>query len=237
MAATELAKVFAVLSMHRGALVPEPGWLTATGIDSFGSDRCVHLRAVLAAPDGRPALTGDVLLHLPDYAGLSSVLGLAQVRVNFDAWRLVLKAAGSGLGDSADLRLSLREAIDVLASAWGTVTSAVPLAAVDDPRPVPIVRPPFVALHVLTNPPDSRQPNQGLAGAIDLSALGTPTREGSRSGTGMRAFAPLDVARAVRCDLIAEGLARLGRSWGYVDAQADDLLTVPGRSRVPLAGK
>lgn len=237
MAATELAKVFAVLSMHRGALVPEPEWLTATGINSFGSDGCVHLRRVLSAPDGRAALTGDVLLHIPDYVGLSSVLGLAQVRIDFDAWRLVLKATGAALGDSADLRLSLREVIDVLASVWGTVTGAVPLAAVDDPRQVPIVRPPFVALHVLTNPPATRQPNQGLAGAIDLSALGKPTREGSRSGTGMRAFAPLDVARVVRRDLIAEGLARLGRSWGYVDAQADDLLGFPGRSRVPVAGQ
>lgn len=236
MAATELAKVFAVLSMHRGALVTEPGWSTATGVDSFGSDRCVHLRAVLAAPDGRPALTGDVLLHLPDYVGLSSVLGLAQVRINFDAWRLALETAGSDLGDNANLRLSLREVIDVLASTWGTVTGAVPLAAVEDPRQVPIVRPPFVALHLLTNPAN-QQPNQGLAGAIDLSALRTATNERTRPGTGMRAFAPLDVARAVRRDLIAEGLARLGRSWGYVDAQADDLLAIPGRSQVPVAGQ
>src|SRR5205814_2156919 len=56
MAATEFARVFAVLSMHRGARVSEPAWSPAMGIDSWGSDRCVHLRAVLAAPDGRAAL-------------------------------------------------------------------------------------------------------------------------------------------------------------------------------------
>lgn len=237
MATTEFGKVFTVLSMHRGALVAAPEWSTATGPDSYGSDRCVHLRAVLAAPDTRPALTGDVLLHMPDFAGPSSVLGCAQLRINRDAWHAALDAAGVDRADRRDTRMTLREVIEVLASAWSTVMGAVPRVVVDDPRQVPITRPPFVAMYLKTNPPASTHPHEGLADVVDLGPLGLATRAGARTQTGMRVFGPWDLARPARRELLADGLARLGRSWGYVEATADGLLTGPGASREPVAGQ
>lgn len=237
--ATEFAKVFPVLSMHRGARVPEPVWSQATGHDSYQSDRSTHLRALLTAPDGRTALSGEVLLYLPDNLYSTSVLGCVELRINFDAWRAVLSASGADLGDNANLRLSLIEVIEVLVSAWGTVTSVVPLAAVDDPRRMPLAGPPYVEMHVQANPPGSNGTRRclGLADVIDLSLFGQPTRDGACQQTGMRFFAPLDMDRPARRILTAKGLAQLGRAWGYIDADADELLAADsGWSRGRVVG-
>jgi hypothetical protein len=225
MTETEFAKACTVLSMRRGGLLADPLWVTATGNDTFGSGKCLHLRAVLATPDGQPALTGDVLVQLPDYLLLSSVLTCVQLRIDLRAWRSALEGGGARLGDDPDLRLSLREVVEVLASAWNTAAGPAALAVAEEPRTMPLTQPPFVELHLETKPPPSRQPNLGLAGGVDLSALGSPTREMWRAGAGMRVYGPLDLDRASCRDLIGCGLASLGRSWSYVDARAEDLLS------------
>lgn len=225
MAVTEFAKACTVLSMRRGGLLAESLWVTATGNDTFGSGRCIHLRAALATPDGRPALIGDVLVQLPDYLLLSSILTCVQLRIDFRAWRSVLEVGGARVDDDSDLRLSLLEVVEVLASAWNTAVGPAALAVVDEPRTMPLTQAPFVELHLDAKPPPSRQPNLGLAGGVDLSALGSPTRDNWCTNTGMWVHGPLDLDRPSRRDLIGSGLASLGRSWSYVDARAEDLLS------------
>jgi hypothetical protein len=66
--------------------------------------------------------------------------------------------------------------------------------------------------------------NDAAADAVDLAALGRGTRDTARSETGMRVVAPLDIDRTRRREFVARGLAHLGRSWGHIDADPDDLL-------------
>lgn len=227
LADSEFSTVFPVLSMHRGALLPQQPWEVARGNDTYQSDRGTHLRALLRAPDGSNALSGEVMVQLPDGAHLSSVVGGVELRINFAAWRAALVHAGAVLDPAAPLQLSLLEVIEVLASAWGTAATVIPRAAADNPPRMPLDQPPRVEMHLHSRSPiviGGTMTNLGLADVIDLSALGEPTREGHRQETGMRLFAPLSIARPDRRIWLARGLAQLGRSWGYVDAEADDLL-------------
>jgi len=236
LADSEFSNVFPVLSMHRGARQPQLPWEVARGNETYQSDRGTHLRAMLRAPDGSNALSGEAMVQLPDGMHLSSVVGCVELRINFAAWRDALVHAGAELDAAAELRLSLLEVIEVLASAWGTAATVIPRAAADDPSQMPLDRPPWVEMHIQSRSPlviGGTMTNLGLADVIDLSALGEPTREGFRQETGMRFFAPLSIARSDRRIWLARGLAQLGRSWGYIDAEADDLLTgavVPGHS-------
>ncbi|MEU7906341.1 hypothetical protein [Actinoplanes sp. NPDC049118] len=227
LADSEFSTVFPVLSMHRGARLAQPTWEVARGNDTYQSDRGTHLRALLRAPDGSNALSGEVMVQLPDGMHLSSVVGGVELRINFAVWRDALVHAGAVLDPATQLRLSLLEVLEILASAWGTAATVIPRAAADDPSRMPLARPPWVEMHLQSRSPiviGGAATNLGLTDVIDLSALGEPTREGHRQETGMRFFAPLSIARPDRRIWLARGLAQLGRSWGYVDAEADDLL-------------
>ncbi len=223
--ASEFANVIPVLSLHRGARLGAPAWAPATGPHSYHSANGVHLQAALPAPDGIVAVSGETILHVPEDATMLPVWACVELRVNFDAWRAALRTAGADVADSTDLRLSIAEVIEVLAAAWGTA-AAVAARTVDDPMWTSLAKPPYVEMHVQTGAIVVTPTHQqlGLADAVDLTALGPGTRDGARSETGMRVVAPLDIDRAQRRTFIARGLAHLGRSWGHIDADPDDLL-------------
>jgi hypothetical protein len=226
---TEFMGVLSELSVRRGVRLPAPTWAPATGNDSYHSDRGTHLRAQVVGPTGSPALSGDVILYLDN---ATSLVGCVRLLINYAAWRAALAAEGADLSDASDLRLSLFEIIELLASAWGTATSRLPGGVVDDPSGMLLARPPYVEMHLRSAAPFLSETHRslGLSDVIDLSALGQPTRDDAlRQETGLRVFAPLDADRTARQTLVAHGLAVLGRAWGYIDADADDLLNEHAR--------
>jgi len=184
----------------------------------------------LASPDGTPALSVEVILQLPDRVLMSSVLGCAELRVNFAAWRTALQAIGGQMPEDVASQLSIGEIVEVLVAAWDVAAMVAPLAAVDDPALMPPAAPPFVEVHLQTSAPITTSTGRQLllSDVIDLSAFGEPAREDTRRETGMRVTAPLGIDRQHRRRLVVSGLARLARSWSYIDADEDDLLAKIG---------
>ncbi|MEV6527475.1 hypothetical protein AB0M43_36675 [Longispora sp. NPDC051575] len=224
---TEFSQVFLNLATDRGAHLQAISWQTATGTDSFNSDRGIHLRCQQSAPDGGMALSGDVIVQLPDGFRETSLVGCVELRVRYEGLRAA--AVGESEAGSADLRLSLLDAIEVLASAWGTAMRVIPLGAVDTPDTVALAGPPYAELHVQACPAylTSSQHPLSLNDVVNLAALGRSTRDGQRQEAGFRVYAPMDIKRPSRRQWAAQGLAQLAQSWGYIEADRDRLLVRP----------
>jgi hypothetical protein len=231
LATAELSNAIPALSGRRGATLTAQSWATAVGEDSHQSDRAAQFRSLLVSPKGVPAVSANVILQLPAGPYESSVLGIAELRVRFAAWRAAMEGVGAAVTDDTDLRLSVPEVVEALVSAWDTAAMIAPLAAAEDPPAVLLGGPPFVEMHVKAGPevPTSfGDPQRGLRDVVDLSALGEPTRDDMRTETGFRAVAPLGIGRQERLGLVVSGLVRLAHSWGYIDADSNDLLARVG---------
>lgn len=224
-ATCELANAASVLSLRRGGRVAAAGWERATGVDSYQSDRSTHLRSVVRADDGSPALSTDVIAQVAHGLELPNVRTCAELRISFPAWRSVL-GKDPGRLDSWDARLPVAEVAEVLVAAWNGATLVAPLAVVDDPRTVPLLAAPYVEFHLQAVQRPGASSSRVLTDVVDLSPFGEPAQEGTRQEGGMRIVAPLGLDRTQRSALICQGLARLARSSSYVDADQDQLLTL-----------
>jgi len=83
------------LFQRRGAKLAASGWERPTGQGTWQSDRSAHCRTTVPGPGGDPAVTAEVMTQLPDGLYLTAVLGVAELRVNFQPWAAALAEAGA----------------------------------------------------------------------------------------------------------------------------------------------
>jgi hypothetical protein len=189
--ACDLARWAEALSARRGAQLPRHSWDWPTGPGTWQSDRSAHCRATVSAPGGIPALTAEVITQLPDGMYLSTVLGIAELRVNFEPWATALAAAGAARDAPAGLRLTLSELVSFYVVAWTTATLLAPLTAVESPLAMPPAGVPRVEFEFEVSPyHDSTPRTIGLNDVIDLSAFGPPTNDMHRQQGGFGITAP-----------------------------------------------
>ncbi|GAA3250739.1 dsDNA nuclease domain-containing protein [Dactylosporangium siamense] len=221
-----LSYAAAALTLRRGAVGAPGEWMVASGIDAFGTDRTVHLRAALLAPDGAAALVNEVILSVPSGPSPDHILACASLSIWLDPWLRAVLARGGMLEKVEDLRLSLGELIHVLDAAWASVIDVVPIGALDDPPATALFGAPTVELHIDTptrvETPTDR--SRTLPDAVDMSLLGLAIRTEQHTTAGFRIVTPLATAGDTRQQWLADGLAQLGRSWGHPDADAGVLL-------------
>jgi len=221
---SELSAWVESLSQRRGAKLPASGWEWPTGQGTWQSDRSAHCRMTVPGSGGDPAVTAEIMTQLPDGMYLTAVLGVAELRVNFQPWAAALAAAGETPAAAEALRLTVSELADFYTVAWATATLLAPLAAVESPLAMPPAGPPRVEFEFKVSPYHSSTPNTlQLNDVIDLSAFGPPTSDSHRSEGGFGITAPLNLPAEQRRVLIEEQLVGLAQAWGFIYASLDSL--------------
>ncbi len=218
----ELAAWVEELSRRRGAKLPASNWDWATGQGSWQSDRSAHCLMTVRGPGGDPAVTAEVMTQLPDGLYLASVLGAAELRVNFQPWAAALAATGASPGGPEVLRLTVPELASFYTVAWATATLLAPLTAVESPLAMPPAGPPRVEFEFKVSAyHDSTPRTIELDDVINLSAFGPPTSDSYRHEGGFGITAPLNLPAEQRQDLIEEQLVGLAQAWGFIYATPD----------------
>jgi hypothetical protein len=224
LAGSELSTWVEGLSQRRGAQLPVSKWDWPTGQGTWQSDRSAHCRMTVPGSGGDPALTAEVMTQLPDGLYLTAILGVAELRVNFQPWAAALAAAGAVPDGPEALRLTVSELIGFYAVAWATATLLAPLTAVESPLAMPPAGPPRVEFEFKVSPYyDSTPRTIQLNDVIDLSAFGPPTSDSHRHEGAFGITAPLNLPAEQRQGLIEEQLAGLAQAWGFIYAAADSL--------------
>jgi hypothetical protein len=221
LADSELSGWVEDLSCRRGVHLPAPTWKWATGQGTWQSSRSAHCRMTVPGPDGDPALTAEVMTQLPDGLHLTAVLGVAELRINFQSWAAALRAAGAASAQPEALRLTVPELASFYTVAWATATQLAPLTAVESPLAMPPAGPPRVEFEFKVSPYHDSNPHTiRLDDVLDLSAFGPPTSDSHRQEGGFGITASLNMPDLQRRALINEQLAGLAQSWGYIYAEA-----------------
>ena len=221
---SELSLWVEALLRRRGVHLPSTGWEWATGQGTWQSDRSAHCRLTVPGPGSDPILIAEVMTQLPDGRNLSAVLGVAELRINFEPWAAELATAGTALAGPGALRLTVRELADFYTVAWPTAALLAPLPAVESPATMPPAGPPRVEFEFKVSPyhgSASRSPQ--LNDVIDLSAFGPPTSDTYRNQGGFGITAPLEISGTRRRALIDEQLVGLAQSWGFIYASPESL--------------
>ncbi len=171
---SHLADVVTTLSLRRGAELRAATW--DRGPNRNSSDALSYSN-VTSVPDGRTALSAEVMAALPG-AMDSSVVTCADVRLeDLTAWAEAL--AASGAPPRQGIRLSMEEVAEVLIVAWQTATEQLAAVLAGDPAAMRWSYPPTVELRLTAearydgNP--QRQPE--LGDYINMSSLGQTDRD------------------------------------------------------------
>jgi hypothetical protein len=224
LAGSELSAWTEELSIRRGAALQAKEWAWATGQGTWQSDRSAHCRMTVAGPGDLPALTAEVMTQVPDGLHLSAVLGVAEIRLNFQPWAAALTAAGATVDRPEALRLTVHELASFFTVAWATATMLAPQTAVPSPQMMPPAGPPRVEFEFKVSPYHESTPSTiQLNDVIDLTAFGSPTSDSHRRQGGFGITAPLNLPADQRRAMLEEQLAGMAQSWGYIYADPDML--------------
>jgi hypothetical protein len=221
---SELSTWIEGLSLRRGVRLPASKWEWASGQGSWQSDQSAHCRMTVLGPDGDPALTAEVMTQLPNGMYLDAVLGVAELRVNFEPWAEALTRAGAAPSPREALRLTVKELASFYTVAWTTATLLAPLTAVESPLGMPPAGPPRIEFDFKVSPYHGSTPSMiQLNDVLDLSVFGSPTSDNHRQHGGFGIIAPLHLPAGQRQALIEEQLVGLGQAWGFIYADIDSL--------------
>lgn len=221
---SELSRWVEALLRRKGVQPPTTEWEWATGQGTWQSDRSAHCRMTVPGPGSDPILIAEVMTQLPDDRHLTAVLGVAELRMNFQPWAAELAAAGTSSAKPEALRLTVDELADFYTVAWPTATLLAPLPAVESPATMSPAGPPRVEFEFKVSPyHGSTSSSLQLSEVIDLSAFGPPTSDSYRNQGGFGITAPLKISHAQRRALIDEQLVGLAQSWGFIYASPEAL--------------
>jgi pimeloyl-ACP methyl ester carboxylesterase len=208
---SQLAGAVTTLSLRRGADLRAAHWEPGPNRNAIDS---VSYSATIAAPDGRPALTGAVMVALPGALQPSTVTCAEVALQDTAAWAAVLPPGTS-------TKLTLEEMASVLVAAWETAADVLP-AAVCDVTTMRWAGPPTVELRVSVEGPHD-QPRANLDTLIDLSQAG-PTDNSSLPAMAVTITVSPMLADTERRQVLRRALVRMLRGFGYAEAD-EHLLT------------
>jgi len=205
----ELTELFTVLSRRRGADLPAARWTPGphrNTLDAFSYS------TTLTTTDLRPALSGEVLLALPN-SHESAIVTCAELRIeDATAWADAVRE-GNG-----KLQLSWEELFRFFTVAWRTATEVLPSLISPDPRALRWAAPPTVELRL------SAEPEHGTSGAprpldnlVDFSPLGDRIGE-PLSEMAVTITAPLQMSPEARETQTRQAIIHMIRAFGFLDA-------------------
>jgi hypothetical protein len=209
-----LASAVTHLATRRGADLPAASWQAGQTRRSLDQG---SLACAVTAPDGRPALTTEVIVSLPN-ATTSSVVTIAELRIeDIRAWRDALQAAGAPSPDESQPRLSIREVHAFLTAAWHTTIEILPAVVAEDPAALPYAWPPVTELRLSAEHPHGQTTNRlYLPDLVDLSVFGStdrsPLAEMSVTITGPLRIGPSDREHRTR-----QALKYMAQGFGFDD--------------------
>jgi hypothetical protein len=211
---SELADAVTILSRRRGADLRAAAWNRVPNRNALDA---LSYSALLAAPDGQPALSAEVMMALPNTMS-SAVASCAELRLlDLAAWANALARADAPA--QQDLRLSVQEVAEFLTSAWQTATENLPAVVTTEVQGMLWAYPPTVELRLTAEHDPSAASGQQpmLDDYIDLSPLGVTDR-GQVPVMAVTITAPPVLSAPDRRAHTAEALAYMAQQFGFLNA-------------------
>lgn len=210
---SDLAGEVTMLSARRGADLRPGRW--QLGPNPNARDRASYSSAV-TSPNGRLALTCEVMVALPD-AFESGVVTCTELRVeDSTVWAESLRSQDS-LTSGEGLRLSLAELCMFLTVAWQTTTEILPKLIASDPIRTPWAGAPTVELQLSTEHRHDTGIPRLLRDMVDLAPFGDTDRD-QLTAMAVTITTPMRMAHAARTKLTRQAVAHMGRDFGFLDA-------------------
>ncbi|MER6566295.1 ATP-binding protein [Streptomyces sp. NPDC001093] len=207
--ASTLASVVTVLSARRGAHLPAEAWLSGPHPNSL---KQVSYSSTITAPNGSPALVGEVMMALDSWG----VVTCAEVRVaDTAAWKAALGATSMV---ASATKLTLEEVQEVLFAAWTTAAHLLPQTATLEPSAhrwsgSPTVEICLSAEHGYDQP----GPHLMLPDLIDLTPLGSTDRNTLPEMSVAITTLPWKEETDQR-QLLRRAMARMVQGFGFLEA-------------------
>ncbi|WGD45134.1 AlbA family DNA-binding domain-containing protein [Streptomyces cathayae] len=203
-----LAGAVTLLSQRRGGSLPAARWQAGPHDNSLHT---ASYTSVIAAPDGRPAVTAAAMITLPGVTD-SAVVSCADVLAEDAA------AWAAALGGHQCVPLGFEEVQDVLFHAWETAAELLP-AVFGDPAVRRWAAPPTTELRLSAERYDDSGVTPALASFVDFGRLG-PGGRGSRQEMAVTITAEPSMRRAERQDVMRRAVVHMAQAFGYVHAEA-----------------
>lgn len=216
---SQFAGAVTILSKRRLADLRAAQWVQGPNRNAL--DALSYSSAIRTA-DGRTALTVEVMLSLPS-AMESAVVACAELRIEDpSAWDAAL-AEAAGEATARALPLSLEELCDLFKVAWQTATEELPSLVIPERSRALWARVPVVELRLTAeHRHDAQGPHMSVTDYVDFSPFGKTDRE-HLSVMAITVTAPPAMPNDARLDLTQQALVRMGRGFGYVDADAKQI--------------
>jgi len=212
----KLAETVNVLSMRRGAELRPGIW--RPGQTGQSRDRTGYLCTV-SAPDGRPALSAEVMLALPNALD-SSVVTCAELRVeDFAIWSEALDLTAAPGTGPAWPQLTVDDLFWFFMTAWQTATEILPAVVTSDPTAVPPAGPPQVELRMSAEHPHEAAPGRQLllSDLVDLAAWGSTDRD-RLTEMSVTITAPAHLEPDDRQNLTRQAMLYMAEAFGFLSA-------------------
>ncbi len=210
---SDLAHAITQLSRHRGADLYLEVWKrgpSRNALDAFSYS------SVITAPDGRTALSVEVMMALPSVMN-SNLVTCAEVRIeDLDAWAGALSTAAAP--PRPDLRLSMAEVAEVFAIAWQTASEQLP-AVVTASTTALWTDPPTIELRLTAERRHDSTliPELILDDYIDMNTLGHSDR-GQLREMAVTITTPQQLKQPDRRKQTREALVYMAHQFGFLEA-------------------
>lgn len=231
---SDLARVVAGLSAHRGAELPVTRW--QPGQEGYPALRA-RAQCQVTGPDGNAVLAAEASMALRRGAGSTTLATSAEVRIeDLDAWRAALRAAGAPLLEDDELRLSLDEVVGLCTAAWAAAAEILPGVVVADPVAVPPAGRPSAELALSVAARRDGTAGHGLRDFVDFAPFGDPdapsrwqTARDAELLSDMRVTitGPLRLGYEDRTASSRAALAFMARQYGFRNARRDRAAATP----------
>lgn len=214
---SNLAGALTILSQRRGADLRAADWRPGPNRNGLNA---VSYSTTISAPDGTPALTGEVMIAIP--ATELAIVTCAELRIEDAAnWAKALHDAGKR-ADQPKLQVTLEELFEFFIAASQTATEVLPALITPDPRTAPWAWPPQVELRLTAERQlDAQHPSPSLTDLVDFTAFGDRTVDDRLNEMTVTIAAPPQMTIEARRDLVRCGMAHMGQAFGYALATPD----------------
>ncbi len=212
----KLAETVTALSLHRGTEFRPGTW--QPGQTGQSRDRTGYV-CTISAPDGRPALSAEVMLALPNALD-SSVVTCAELRVeDFAIWSDALDLTSAPSVGPAWPRLTVDDLFWIFVAAWHTAMEVLPAVVDADPATVPPAGPPVVELRVSAEHSYGAAPGQQhlLSDLVDLTAWGSSDRD-RLTEMSVTVTAPTHLEPDDRQILTRQAMVYMAEAFGFLNA-------------------
>jgi hypothetical protein len=210
-----LAGAVMTLSRSRGADLRAANWTRRPNRNALDA---LSYSIRITAPDGRTALSAEVMMALPGTMN-SSLITCAEARItDLTAWAEAL--AASGAPPFRDLRLLWEEVAEFLTIVWQTATETLAAAVTGNTAAMLWADPPTVELRLTAERRFDNTPLPVLDEYIDMSPLGRSDR-GTLREMAVTITAPPRPGPPGRRSLTRTALVYMTQQSGFLDASTD----------------